>query len=190
MQRLTKIFLIIVSLIIFITSTDAQKNNENIELIIPTFLGNWQRNYYGNEAPTKLKTIWRTYLGKGKTVISKKIGEKEWAGTGWTGQPLIVKENNNLFLILGCYDHHLKKINAHNGKIVWQYLFDDVIKGTGTIWENKNAVGDKDKYVVLQGSRRGLKNDLYSKIVPSFRGISYLTGEEVMADEQHPHCQL
>lgn len=179
MQRLTKIFLIIISLSILITSVNTQINYQEIELIIPTFLGNWQRNYYGNEAPSKLKTIWRTYLGKGKTVISKKIGEKEWAGTGWTGQPLIVKENNNLYLIIGCYDHHLKKINAHTGKIVWQYLFDDVIKGTGTIWENNNAVVHKDKYVILQGSRRGLKNDLYSKIVPSYRGISYLTGEEL-----------
>jgi len=159
--------------------TDITANSKNIDLLIPTFLGNWQRNYYGNEAPDKLNILWRTYLGKGKTVISKKIGEKEWAGTGWTGQPLIIREDSDLFLILGCYDHKLKKINAQSGKIIWQYMFDDVIKGTATIWENTGARNKEEKFVILQGSRRGLEKDLYSKIVPSYRGISYDTGKEL-----------
>jgi outer membrane protein assembly factor BamB len=153
---------------------------QNVELIMPTFLGNWQRNYYGKHAPDSLKTIWRTYLGKGKTVISKKIGEKEWAGTGWTGQCLLVKEENKgIYLIIGCYDHHLKKIDAKTGNIIWQYRFDDVIKGTGTIWHNHRAASTGDAYVIMQGSRRGLENDLFSRIVPSFRGISYHTGKEL-----------
>ncbi len=150
-----------------------------IDVIIGSFLGDWQRNYYGNKAPEKLDVIWRTFLGKGKTIISKKIGEKEWAGSGWTGQPLLVRENNRLYLFQGAFDHNFKKLDAATGKIIWQYTFDDVIKGTGTIWLNSRADNPAERFVILQGSRRGLNKDLYSRIVPSFRAISGLSGEEL-----------
>ena len=151
----------------------------SIELISRTFLGNWKRNFYGNEAPERLDLLWKFYLGKGKTVISKKIGEKEWAGSGWTGQPLLVKENNQLFLIQSALDHHLRKIDASTGEMVWQYKFDDVVKGTGTIWVNEKASNLEQSILVLQGSRRGYEKDLYSKHVPSYRGISYFSGKEL-----------
>ena len=149
------------------------------KVIIGTFLGDWQRNYYGDAAPEKMDVLWRTYLGKGKTVISKKIGEKEWAGSGWTGQPLLVEENNRLILFQGAFDHHLKKIDAQTGSVIWQYAFDDVIKGTGTIWLNPNTDDPAERFVILQGSRRGLDKDIYSRIVPSFRAVSGSTGEEL-----------
>jgi len=152
---------------------------KSVELIISSFLGHQGRNYYGNEAPNRLDLLWKFYLGKGKTVISKKIGEKEWAGSGWTGQPLLVRENDQLFLIQSSLDHHLRKINAKSGKMVWEYKFDDVIKGTGTIWINKEARNLEESVIILQGSRRGYDNDLYSKYVPSFRAISYFSGSEL-----------
>ena len=102
-------------------------------MLIPTFLGNEQRNYYGNEAPSRLDVIWKLYLGEGETVISRKAGSKKWKGAGWTGQPLLVSEDSLLFLIQGAYDHNLKKINAATGEIVWEYKFDDVVKGTETM---------------------------------------------------------
>jgi outer membrane protein assembly factor BamB len=151
----------------------------NVKVAIGTFLGNWQRNYYGNEAPSKLNILWKTYLGKGVTIISKRIGEKEWEGCGWTGQPLLLDENNKLYLIQGAFDHNLKKINAANGEVVWQYKFDDVIKGTGTIWINRKAKSIKESAVILQGSRRGVGKYCDSDFVPSFRGISYFSGEEL-----------
>jgi outer membrane protein assembly factor BamB len=154
-------------------------NPDKIRLVNSTFLGNEQRNYYGNEAPDKLNLIWRSYLGKGKTVISKKIGEKEWAGSGWTGQALLVEEENQLNLVIGCFDHHLKKMNAGNGDLIWQYAFDDVIKGTGTLWYNPGAINKDQRLIILQGSRRGLTKDLYSRTVPSFRAVSYFSGQEL-----------
>ncbi len=152
---------------------------EKYEIIIPTFLGNHQRNYYGNTAPDTLVTHWKHYLGKGKTVISRKLGEREWAGAGWTGQPLLVKEDSSLFLIQGAYDHHLKKIDAVNGKLIWQYKFDDVIKGTGTIWNAPDSTEPENRLVILQGSRLGIGNYLDSKHIPSYRAISYFTGKEL-----------
>jgi outer membrane protein assembly factor BamB len=60
---------------------------------------------------------------------------------------------------------------------VWKYKFDDIIKGTGTIWINEKAQSDDEKLVIMQGSRRGegTKGDM----ALSFRGISYATGKEL-----------
>lgn len=152
---------------------------QEIDVVIPTFLGNDKRNYYGNEGPDSLNLHWKHYLGKGITVISRKLGEKEWAGAGWTGQPLLVREDSNIYIIQGAYDHHLKKLNASNGELVWQYKYDDVIKGTGTIWINPKPDKPENKLVILQGSRLGINNYLDSKHIPSYRAISYLSGREL-----------
>jgi len=150
-----------------------------IQPIIPTFLGNEQRNYYGQQPPSSLNIKWKKYLGKGKTVISRKIGEKEWEGAGWTGQPLLVKEDQQLFLIQGAYDHHLKKIRASDGETVWQYAFDDVIKGTGTLWHQPEYSEPENSLVILQGSRLGVGNYVDSEHIPSYRAVSYFTGQEL-----------
>ncbi|MDH5398940.1 MAG: hypothetical protein OEX02_12390 [Cyclobacteriaceae bacterium] len=142
-----------------------------------TFLGSEKRNYYGNKAPANLDVVWKLYLGEGQTRVGKTI--KDWAGAGWTGQPLLVEENGQKYLIQGAYDHKLKKIAVDSPKIVWEYAFDDVIKGTGTIWENKNARFFKDRLLILQGSRHGFNNDFYIDVIPSYRAISYFTGKEL-----------
>lgn len=152
--------------------------------IIPTFLGNWERNYYGENAPDTLSIVWKHYLGKGETVISRRIGTKLWAGAGWTGQPLLVKEKGSLYLIQGAYDHNLKKINAESGELIWQYQFDDVIKGTGTIWVNNSADEPENRIVILQGSRLGVGNYLDTKHIPSYRAVSYFTGKELWRMDQ------
>ena len=148
-------------------------------VIIGTYLGNAQRNYYGNRAPEKLDVIWKHYLGEGETVISRNLGSRTWAGAGWTGQPLLVQEENGLFLIQGAYDHNLKKINAATGEIVWEYEFDDVVKGTGSLWYNSNPSDPENALVILQGSRLGVGNFLDTPHIPSYRAISYFSGKEL-----------
>jgi len=155
----------------------SQTIEPKIEVLISTFLGNEKRNYYGNQAPEKLDLIWKIYLGEGNSPAYGK--DKIWKGAGWTGQPLIVKENGELFLIQGAFDYHLKKIRASTGELVWQYKFDDILKGTGTIWENKKAKDPKNRYIIMQGSRLGFWNTLDDKYIPSFRAVSYLTGKEL-----------
>lgn len=175
----TKVILLI-ALTLTHLITKGQENLEqdpNIEVLISTFLGNEKRNYYGNEAPTRLDSVWKIYLGEG---ISPAYGkDKVWKGAGWTGQPLLVKENNELYLIQGAFDYHLKKIKAKTGEIVWQYKYEDILKGTGTIWENKKAKTPEHKYIIMQGSRLGFWNSYEDKYIPSFRAISYLTGKEL-----------
>ncbi len=173
--------------IFFCNYIKAQDNNhlaDSTYPIITTFLGNWQRNYYGSDAPDTLGLIWKHHLGTGETVISRRLGKKIWSGAGWTGQPLLVCEKGELFLIQGAYDHHLKKIEAETGKLVWQYKFDDVIKGTGTIWVNETPDTAENSLVILQGSRLGVGNFLDSKHIPSYRAISYFTGKELWRFDQ------
>ncbi len=135
-------------------------------VINKTFLGNSHRNFYGNIAPSKLNIIWKLNLGTGTTKVGNT--EHKWSGAGWTGQPLMIKQNNKLYLIQGAYDHHLKKIDAKTGKLIAQYKFDDVIKGTGSIWTKH-----KRDFFILQGSRKGTNSNLYSPIVKSYREIKF-----------------
>jgi outer membrane protein assembly factor BamB len=121
----------------------------DIEVLCGTFRGNTSRSFYGYDAPSGLDVIWKFYLGEGETVISRRLGSRTWAGAGWTGQPLLVREGRDTFLIQGAYDHKLHKINAASGEEVWSYLFDDVVKSTGSIWENGviETVGINDFYI-------------------------------------------
>ncbi len=153
---------------------DSNKTSTQIQLINASFLHNNSRNYYGSTVPDTLGVLWQHDLGIGRTRVGKQMFE--WAGAGWTGQPLMVKENGELYIIQGAYDHHLKKIRASDGTLIWQYKFDDVIKGTGSLWINRRAKTLEDFCLIIQGSRAG--TSLHSKLVPSLRAISYFSGQE------------
>lgn len=153
-------------------TTDSQ--TIQIKLINSTFLGNPQRNFYGSNVPKKWDLKWKTWLGSGKTMV-KKGKEQLWSGAGWTGQPLFFLENNQPYLLQGAYDYHLKKIDAITGKIVWQYPFEDVIKGTGTIWLNHYTQIPELRAVVIQGSRQS--KNFHKKNAPALKAISLLTGK-------------
>ena len=155
--------------------TDENGNDYDIKIINPTYLNNERRNYYGDSLPSELKVIWKLSLGSGPTQVG--AIRKNWSGAGWTGQPLMVLENGRKYIIQGAFDHRLKKIDYETGEVIWQYRFDDVVKGTGTIWFNHKADSLKHKLVILQGTRAGGK--LNHKIVDCYRAISYFTGEEL-----------
>lgn len=143
-----------------------------------TFLGNEKRNYYGNEAPSKLNVVWKTSLGSGQTRVGKDV--KMWSGAGWTGQPLVVKDTNGeIFILQGTYEHNIKKIRLSDGKVVAKYYFDDVIKGTGTVWEQFDELGKLKDILILQGSRYGLKNSLATPVIPSYRAVSFFSMKDV-----------
>lgn len=157
---------------------DAAFNLPEVRFINATFLGNENRTYYGSDAPDELELIWKQFLGKGITVISRSLGEKEWMGAGWTGQPLMVEEEGELYLIQGAFDHHLKKIRARDGELIWQYAFDDVVKGTGSLWRHPDPRSAEEAVLILQGSRLGTHHFLDAKYIPSYRAISLLNGKE------------
>ncbi len=152
------------------------KKKTVIKVINGTFLGNEKRNWYGSNVPKSWDLIWKLNLGSGKTQL-KKDKEVTWAGAGWTGQPLLILENNHPYLLQGAYDHNLKKIDAETGKIVWEYNFGDVIKGTGSIWLNENSDIPELRCLILQGSRQS--KNFWNKVAPSLKALSWLSGEEV-----------
>jgi outer membrane protein assembly factor BamB len=151
---------------------------DSIEIFLGTFLGNAHRNYYGDSLPALLDTIWRFKIGGGETnPTGHEI--KKWRGAGWTGQPLCILEKGHPYLVQGCYDHTLKKIDAITGQLVWEYRYDDVLKGTGTVWIDPAPTDPLNRILILQGARLGLNNPLRKDTIPSYRAISYLTGKEV-----------
>jgi outer membrane protein assembly factor BamB len=141
------------------------------EILMPTFLGNQERNFYGKgPVPEKLEIVWKTALGSGKTKVGKTI--KTWSGNGWTGQPVLVRDEGRDYLITGSYDHNLRKIDSETGKVIWKYPYDDVIKATPTLFKTE------DDILILCGSRQGFHKSLDDKIVGSYRAISFKTGKE------------
>ncbi|MGM0649983.1 MAG: hypothetical protein ACQES1_05680, partial [Bacteroidota bacterium] len=123
----------------------------DIEFISSTFLGNKYRNYYGNTAPEKLDIIWKFHLGSGTTADPhNKNKPKKMYGAGWTGQAATLRQDSNFYLIQPSFSHKLFKINAANGNKIWEYSFDDILKGSPTLWHN-NYTWDKNRILIFQG---------------------------------------
>lgn len=165
--------------------------NAEVTPLLPTYLGNFQRNYYGNRAPQQLRVVWRTHLGTGKTFFKERVNVM--SGAGWTGQPLLFQENGKLTLIQGALDYHLRKIDAATGKILWASRLDDSIKGTPTYYD-RGSGDESTRRVLITGSRHGFGIDLRRDPAWSLRGISFDDGREfwrhdtVLTDSNSRDC--
>jgi outer membrane protein assembly factor BamB len=150
---------------------------------IGTFLGNSTRRFYGiGPVPEQLRVIWKADIGSGKTSgTASSKGSVTWAGTGWTGQPTLVRDKGRLYLLIGGFDHGLRKIDAATGKTIWRYEFPDVIKGTNTVWIDSGSPDAEGRIKVVCGSRRGTGVNLYSSLeaVTPVRCVSFQTGKEI-----------
>lgn len=144
---------------------------------VATFLGNETRRFYGiGPVPEELSVIWRTAIGSGTTGgTASSSGTVTWAGTGWTGQPALVRDEGKLYLIVGGFDHDLVKIDAETGEELWAYEFDDVIKGSPTVFR----MPDSGKLAVVCGSRRGFPRSIADPSIAPVRCVDFETGEEL-----------
>ena len=142
--------------------------------LVGTYLGDNQRNFYGNLAPSKLNVKWRVPLGSGKTMFGTS-DVRTWKGAGWTGQALVIEERGELYLIQGTLSHHVKKIRARDGKIIWSTSVGDVIKGTPTFIDVGGPV--ETRYTLIVGSRSGFGQHWRNGTAHSLHGISYTTGK-------------
>jgi outer membrane protein assembly factor BamB len=145
---------------------------------IATFLGDETRRYYGiGPVPETLNVIWKANIGGGTTGGTTKAGGGlvTWYGTGWTGQPALVREGGRLCLIVGGFDHNLVKIDAETGEELWAYEFDDVIKGSPTVFEMPGT----GKLAVVCGSRRGFPRGMGDPTIAPVRCVDFETGEEL-----------
>jgi outer membrane protein assembly factor BamB len=159
-----------------IFSSCADHNASDITPLIGTYLGDNQRNYYGNRPPSKLKVKWRTYLGSGTTTFGSDKS-LDWKGAGWTGQPLVIREGSELFLIQGTLGKRLMKIRAADGAVIWSAHLPEVIKGTPTFADVGGS--PETRYTLIVGSRSASGEGLKKGEQDSLYGFSYLTGEKL-----------
>ena len=145
-------------------NTISSQEIKQIEFINSTYLGNETRNYYGDFAPKKLNVIWK-----------KNLGDK----VGRTNQPLLFKEGKKLFIIQGGANEFIKKINAENGELVWEYPFNNVINSTGSLWYDKDIKNEILSYQLIQGSKSGLAKNNHKDSAECLRAISLISGKEI-----------
>lgn len=143
--------------------------------LVGTYLGDNQRNYYGDRAPSKLRVKWKTPLGTGRTMLGRT--EVIWKGAGWTGQPLVIRENGEVYLIQPSLSHHVKKIRARDGRVMWSTDMGDVVKGTPTFMDVGGPA--ESRYTLIVGSRSGNRSHPRNDPAYSLQGLSYLTGKKL-----------
>jgi outer membrane protein assembly factor BamB len=112
------------------------------------FRGNATRSWFGSgPVPRAPRILWR-YPSRPMCSISV-VGRsrREWCGTGWTGQPSVVRRAGGLEVIFGAYDRRIHFLDAATGRPRRpSFLTGDIIKGSVTL--------DPDGFpLVYSGSR-------------------------------------
>ncbi|MHB9115757.1 MAG: outer membrane protein assembly factor BamB family protein [Thermoleophilia bacterium] len=114
------------------------------------FRGNGHRSFYGTgPLPTQApRVLWRFPEGGPMSSSSSEGGESRvWAGTGWTGQPVVVEQGGVTKVMFGAYDRALHVLDADTGKRLLPDLpTGDLIKGS--------VMADPDGYPLLYSGSR------------------------------------
>jgi outer membrane protein assembly factor BamB len=116
---------------------------------LTTFRGNATRTYYGEgPVPRKPRVLWRYPAFGGMCARSSDGGEtKLWCGTGWTGQPNVVEQDERLQVRFGAYDRGIHILDGLTGAPLKDtFMTGDIIKGTVT--------SDPDGYPLLYSGSR------------------------------------
>lgn len=95
--------------------------------LIKTWLGNWERNFYGTgPIPEKpLKVIWQIKTG----FISGRLHPDGWGGTSWPGQPTVTRDT----VYFPSADGNVYSVNTADGEINWKFKATDSFKAAPTI---------------------------------------------------------
>ena len=117
-----------------------------------TFRGNPTRTWYGSGPVPAAPSVQWKFPDRGSmcSTSSDQHGEREWCGTGWTGQPSVFERDGRRWLVFGAYDRAVHFVDAVTGeRILPDLRTGDIIKGSVTV--------DPDGYpLVYSGSRDGL----------------------------------
>lgn len=152
--------------------------DDSIVLTYPTYLGGPRRDAAGVGAgPDSLDLIWKLEIGSGTTTLPDGRSVT-WSGTGWTGQPTLTMDHEVPWLVVGGYDHGLRRINAVDGTVLWRAGLDDVIKATNTVYHDPRRPAG-DRVVVVTGSRRGSDLEIGDPAIAPLRAFSFATGAEL-----------
>ena len=100
-----------------------------------TFRGSPNRTYYGQgPVPDSPRVQW-SYPGAKMCSVSSVFGEeREWCGTGWTGQPAVWERGGELWVAFGAYDRNVHVLDAVTGAPrMAPFPTGDLIKGSLTV---------------------------------------------------------
>jgi len=115
-----------------------------------TFRGNPTRTYYGaGPVPTGPAVQWRFPDRAMCAQSTDPGGERQWCGTGWTGQPAVFERDGRTWLVFGAYDRAVHFLDAVTGeRLLPDLATGDLVKGSVTV--------DPDGHpLVYSGSRDG-----------------------------------
>lgn len=119
-----------------------------------TFRGNPTRSWYGQgPVPDDPVRLW-SYPDAPMCSTSILDGqERDWCGTGWTGQPSVFERDGRTWVVFGAYDRMLHFLDGDTGEeIIPSFEAGDLFKGSATV--------DPDGYpIVYAGS---LDDNLYA----------------------------
>ena len=148
---------------------------------VGTFLGNYSRRFYGlGPVPQRLDVLWKVRLGEGWTSGKAATDPPgKWAGSGWTGMPNVVVDKGKTYIVVGGYDHRLRRLDAVTGDVVWEYKYDDIIKSSPSVFQNPQPTGADDAYIVCAGSRRGYPLTMDDPNVAPYRAVTFGSGKEL-----------
>ena len=131
-----------------------------------------ETQFLGRGARTvRLSVIWRTKIGSGPTQRKPDNQTEYWSGTGWTGQPTLVRDRGRDWLLIGGYDHNLHRIDVKTGRVMWEAEWPDVMKGTNTVVANPKPTSEASRIIVVSGSRRGSSLGRRQAYRPAARGL-------------------
>lgn len=99
--------------------------------LIKTWLGNWERNFYGTgPIPDRpLKIIWQVKTG----FISGRLHPDGWGGTSWPGQPTATRNR----VYFPSADGNVYSIDTADGTVMWKFKATDSFKAAPSL------VGDR-----------------------------------------------
>lgn len=143
--------------------------------LVGTYLGNERRALVPAPAPGKLRKLWKFWLGEGVSPVDGRPG-RTWRGAGWTGQPVLVEEDGEVFVVQPAFDYSLRKIRLRDGKLVWRAVLGDILKASPLFLVNPEARSEEERYLIIQGSRMGHENSLTSPVCPALHAVSWRTG--------------
>jgi outer membrane protein assembly factor BamB len=144
------------------TAEEPEPINTGIEGLT-TFRGNATRTYYGRgPVPKDPEVLWRFPASGALCSRSQdQQGDREWCGTGWTGQPNVVEVGGRVEVRFGAYDRAVHVLNGGTGMPVMEpFVTGDLIKGTVTSDPDGYPllyVGSRDNYLRVLALDRGAR---------------------------------